>query len=64
MRGIRWLLRDFTARAVREHLRSQTDDGDGLPELTPNELELVRSLRESSFDWDAFLAERARGETR
>ena len=58
MRGIRWLLRDFAARAVREHLRSQVEDRDGAPELTPNELELVRALRESSFDWDAYLAER------
>jgi hypothetical protein len=58
MRGIRWRLRDFTARAVREHLRSQAEDRDGPPELTPNELELVRELRTGSFDWDALLAER------
>jgi hypothetical protein len=58
VRGIRWRLRDFTARAVREHLRSQVED-DGPPELTPNELELVRELRTGSFDWDAYLAERA-----
>ena len=58
MRGIRWLLRDFTARAVREHLRSQADDRDGPPDLTPNETELVRELRDGSFDWDSYLAER------
>jgi hypothetical protein len=60
VRGIRWQLRDFTARAVREHLRSQAEDGDGPPELTPNELELVRELRTGSFDWGAYLAERSR----
>ena len=59
MRGIRYLLRDFTARAVREHLRSQVEDGDREPELTPNEIELVRALREGSFDWDAYLRARA-----
>ena len=58
MRGIRWWLRDFTARAVREHLRSQAEDRDGPPELTPSEVELVRSLRDGSFDWDAFLDRR------
>jgi hypothetical protein len=58
VRGLRWQLRDFTARAVREHLRSQAEDGDGPPELTPNEVELVRELRGGSFDWDAYLAER------
>jgi hypothetical protein len=57
--GIRWRLRDFTARAVREHLRSQAEDRDGPPELTPNELELVRELRDGSFDWDAYLAKRS-----
>ncbi|HST25614.1 MAG TPA: hypothetical protein VLJ76_06455 [Gaiellaceae bacterium] len=49
MRGIRWLLRDFTARAVREHLRSQVDDRAGAPELTPNEVELVRFVRDNQF---------------
>jgi hypothetical protein len=62
--GIRWQLRNFTARAVQEHLRSQTEDRNGPPELTPNELELVRSLRQGSFDWDAFLAEPAQGQSR
>ena len=60
MRGIRWWLRDFAARAVREHLSSQAEDRDGPPELTPNEIELVRELRDGSFDWDAHLAERAK----
>ena len=60
MHGIRYLLRDFTARAVREHLRSQVEDGDRQPELTPNEVALIRALRESPFDWDAYLARRER----
>ena len=60
MHGIRWLLRDFTARAVREHLRSQAEDRAGSPELTPNELDLVRELRAGSFDWDAYLARHPR----
>jgi hypothetical protein len=43
---------------VREHLRSQAEGRDGAPELTPNEVELVRSLRKGSFDWDGYLARR------
>ncbi|HEX3453683.1 MAG TPA: hypothetical protein VHS03_03590 [Gaiellaceae bacterium] len=60
MRGFRWWLRDFTSRAVREHLRSQAEDRDSPPELTPNEVELVRELRDGSFDWDSYLAKRPR----
>ncbi len=60
MHGIRWFLRDFTARAVREHLRSQAEDRDGPPELTPSEVELVRSIRQGSFDRNAYLAERTK----
>jgi hypothetical protein len=52
-------VRDFTARAVREHLRSQIEDRDGPPELTKNEIELVRFIRAGRFDWDAYLAERS-----
>jgi len=42
MRGPRYLLRNFTALAVREHLRSQIDQAGGRAELTPNEVALVR----------------------
>ena len=41
MKGIRYLVRNFTALAVKEHLRSQTERAGG-GELTPNEIELVR----------------------
>jgi hypothetical protein len=60
MNGIRHFLRNFTASAVTEHLRSQVDASGGSPDLTTNELELVRFIRRGSFDWDAFLAERSR----
>jgi len=41
MKGLRYLLRNFTALSVREHLRSQVEHmGDA--ELTPNEIALVR----------------------
>jgi hypothetical protein len=56
MRGIRHFLRNFTASAVREHLRSQIEATGGTPELTKNEIELVRFIREGSFDWGVFLA--------
>jgi hypothetical protein len=46
MKGIRHFLRDFTASAVKEHLRSQIEDAEGPPELTKNEIELVRFIRE------------------
>ena len=57
MRGVRYLLRDFTAKEVGEHLRSQVEDRDGEPDLTPNELELVRTVHGRSFDWEAYLAQ-------
>jgi len=61
MNGIRHFLRDFTASAVREHLRSQIEATDGSPRLTKNEVELVRFMcGEGSFDWNAFLVERFR----
>ena len=60
MRGIRHFLRNFTATAVREHLRSAVEHGDGSPALTPKELELVRDVCEGPFDWRAFLAEQPR----
>jgi hypothetical protein len=59
MKGVRHSLRDFTATAVKEHLRSQIVDADGPPELTKNEIELVRFICEGSFDWQGFLAERS-----
>jgi hypothetical protein len=59
MKGIRHFLRDFTASAVREHLRSQIEATGGSPDLTKNEIELVRFMcGEGSFDWAAFLDER------
>ena len=58
MKGMRWFLRDFTASAVKEHLRSQAEATGHSPELTTNEVELVHFVREGSFDWGAFLAER------
>lgn len=58
MRGIRYFLRNFTAKAVKEHLRSQIEDTGGSPELTPKEIELVRFVRNGSFDWDIFLGKR------
>jgi hypothetical protein len=59
MTGVRSFLRNFTASAVREHLRSQVEDSEESPELTTNEVELVRFIRHGKFDWDAFLAERS-----
>jgi hypothetical protein len=52
-------MRDFTATAVREHLRSQIEDSDGPPELTDKEIELVRFICAGEFDWSSYLAERA-----
>jgi hypothetical protein len=40
VRGIRYYVRNFTALAVKEHLRSQADRTDR-GALTPNEVELV-----------------------
>jgi hypothetical protein len=57
MRGIRYRLRQFTATAVKEHIRSQIEDTGGLPELTKKEIELVRFVRECPFDWDRYLAD-------
>jgi hypothetical protein len=55
---VRHFLREFTATAVKEHIRSEIED-TGSPELTQKELELVRFIREGQFDWDAYLAERS-----
>jgi hypothetical protein len=62
MRGIRYGLRQFTATAVREHIRSQIEDTGGSPELTKNEIELVRFIRGGAFDWDRYLADRPRAD--
>jgi hypothetical protein len=58
MNGIRHFLRNFTDSAVKAHLRSQID-ATAAPALTKNEIELVRFIREGTFDWGAFLAARA-----
>jgi hypothetical protein len=42
MKGPRYLLRNFTALSVREHLRSQLEDAGSEAKLTPNEVALVR----------------------
>ena len=59
MKGVRHFLRDFTATAVREHLRSEIEATDALPALTRNEIELVRFICEGSFDWGSFLSGRS-----
>jgi hypothetical protein len=43
--------------AVKEHIRSQVERPEA-PQLTKNEIELVRFIREGRFDWNAFLASR------
>jgi hypothetical protein len=42
LKGLRYLLRNFTALSVREHLRSQIERAGNGAELTPNEVALVR----------------------
>ena len=61
MNGVRHFMRNYTAMAVKEHLRSQVAGTEGSPALTKNEVELVRFICEGSFDWDAFLAGRRLG---
>ena len=48
---IRHFLREYTATAVREHLRSQLEDSGGSPELTKKEVELVRFVLDRPTDW-------------
>jgi hypothetical protein len=48
VKGLRYLLRNYTALAVREHLRSQVEATGSRAELTPNEVELVRSAADRS----------------
>jgi hypothetical protein len=50
-------MRNFTATAVKEHLRSQIEDSAGSPRLTEKEVELVRFIRRGSFDWEAILVQ-------
>ena len=59
MNGVRRFLRNFTASAVKEHIRSEIEVSGGSPDLTANEIELVRFIHEESFDWDALLAGRS-----
>ena len=56
MHGIRHALRNFTATAVKEHLRSQLEDTGGAPNLTGKEVELVRYIRAESARFDAIVA--------
>ncbi len=58
MRGVRHFLRQFTAMSVKEHLRSEIEDAGRPPELTANEVELVRFIRDAQVEWDAYLAKR------
>jgi fumarate hydratase class II len=48
MKGIRYVLRNFTALSVKEHLRSQVEQSGSGAELTPNEVELVRFAADRS----------------
>jgi hypothetical protein len=58
MKGIRYVLRNFTALTVKEHLRSQIERSETGAELTPNEVELVRFAADRS-DQLAKLADRS-----
>lgn len=49
MHGLRYLLRNFTALSVREHLRSQVEQAGNGAELTPNEVALVCFTADHSF---------------
>jgi hypothetical protein len=61
MKGVRHFMRDFTATAVREHLRSAADGAGGSPELTKNEVELLRFVLEGPFDWSPVVSTRRGG---
>jgi hypothetical protein len=60
VKGIRYVLRNFTALSVREHLRSQIEQAGSEAELTPNEVELVRFAADRS-DQLKELADRSPG---
>jgi len=51
LNGIRHFLREYTATAVKEHLRSQLEETGGSPELTKKEVELVRFVLDRPTDW-------------
>ncbi len=55
MNGIRYFLRNFTATAVKEHLRSQVEDSADSPEFTQKEIELLHFVRDDSIAWDDLL---------
>ena len=57
MRGVRQFMRDFTATAVKEHLRSRLDTAHA-PRLTRNEAELVRFVRARSAELESLLTGR------
>jgi hypothetical protein len=48
VKGIRHFFRNFTALAVKEHLRSQLEDVGDRAELTSKEVELVHFATERS----------------
>jgi hypothetical protein len=56
--GVRHFMRNFTATAVKEHLRSQLEDTGGAVNLTDKEIELVRYIRDESAKFDAVVAPR------
>ena len=59
MKGARYFFRNFTALAVKEHLRSQIEGAGREVGLTPNEVELVRFAADRSDE----LRELAKGVT-
>jgi hypothetical protein len=48
LKGLRYFFRNFTALAVKEHLRSQIERTESGAKLTPNEVELVRFAADRS----------------
>jgi hypothetical protein len=54
--GVRHSMRNFTATAVKEHLRSQIEDTGGVPKLTDKEIGLARYVRDDSVKWDTMVA--------
>ena len=61
MKGIRYFFRNFTALAVKEHMRSQIEKTGSGAELTPNEVELVRFSADRAVELQK-LAERSPGD--
>jgi hypothetical protein len=57
MRGVRHFVRDFTATAVKEHLRSQLETVHAA-KLTRNEAELIRFMRARSAELESLLTGR------